>query len=129
MQGTKYWRNRVARVAKKFEEFTFAFAAKSDFSAKMSDWGFNSDNDDVYAAAHDAKGLVYKMEDKFSVDSFTNFVNEFKDDKLSPYIKSEEPPADNSGPVKVWIFFMYQVFPVGKNLFKVRKITLFLLFC
>merc|ERR1712168_830085 len=30
LKGTRYWRNRVARVAKKFPEVTFAIAAKSD---------------------------------------------------------------------------------------------------
>ena len=41
------------------------------------------------------------MTEKFSVDALNNFVNEFKDGKLKPYIKSEPIPEDNDGPVKV----------------------------
>jgi len=106
-KGSKYWRNRVGRVAKKFVgDITFAIAAKVDYSSKISDWGFPTDNDEVYVVAKNPKEQIYKMEEKFSVDNLDKFVNEFKDDKLKPYIKSEEVPESNDGPVKV---------VVGKN--------------
>lgn len=55
----------------------------------------------MVAVARDAKGRVYKMEQDFSVDGLELFVNEFKDEKLKPYVKSEPIPEDNDGPVKV----------------------------
>lgn len=44
----------------------------------------------------------YKFESKeINVDTITSFVNDYKSGKLNKYLKSEEPPADNSEPVKV----------------------------
>lgn len=105
-KGSRYYRNRVARIAKKFiAQINFAIAAKSDFSRQISDWGFK-DDDEVKVAARNAKGEVFLMTDDFSVDNLEKFVNEFKDNKLEPYIKSEDIPENNDGPVKV---------VVGKN--------------
>ena len=41
-----------------------------------------------------------------TLDHLKSFVQEFKSNKLSPFLKSEEIPADNSEPVKI---------VVGKN--------------
>ena len=41
------------------------------------------------------------MEAEFSVAALETFVNEFKDGKLKPYLKSEPIPESNDGPVKV----------------------------
>jgi len=100
-KGTKYWRNRVARVAKKFKgEINFGIAAKSDFDRQMNDYGF-MDKDEVNAVALNSKGLVFKMADKFDVPNFEKFVNEFKNGDLKAYVKSEPIPENNDGPVKV----------------------------
>merc|ERR1711953_153266 len=101
LKGTRYWRNRVARVAKKFPEVTFAIAAKSDYNNKMTDWGWKADDDGVHAVAFDAKKNTYKMTEKFSADNLQQFVTEFASGSLKPYIKSEPIPEDNTGPVKV----------------------------
>jgi len=45
--------------------------------------------------ARDKDGKKYILKEKFSVDSLTKFVNDLKDGKLEPHIKSEEVPADN----------------------------------
>ena len=109
VQGTRYWRNRVARVAKKFPEVTFAIAAKSDYNNKMTDWGWKADDDGVHAVAFDAKKNTYKMTEMFSVDNLQQFVTEFASGSLKPYIKSEPIPEDNTGPVKVGVvsFVLY----------------------
>jgi protein disulfide isomerase family A protein 3 len=101
-KGSKYWRNRVARVAKKFPgELTFAIAAKKDYGSKMSDWGFDADSESVHAVAFNAKKQPFKMEDEFSVANLEKFANAFKNDELKPYIKSAPLPDNNDGPVKV----------------------------
>lgn len=102
LKGSRYWRNRVARIAKKFiGDITFAIASKSDYSRQLGDWGLQESGKDVNAVARNAKGQVFKMTEKFTVDALETFVNEFKDDKLKPYIKSEAVPENNDGPVKV----------------------------
>jgi len=107
LKGTRYWRNRVARVAKKekFAGVRFAIAAKSDYNNKIQEWGWK-DDDTVHAVAFDTAGKIYKMTEKFSVDNLEQFASDFDAGKLEPYIKSEDIPEDNSGPVKV---------VVGKN--------------
>jgi len=101
LKGSRYWRNRVARVAKKHPAVTFAIAAKSDYGNKMSDWGWKADDDTVHAVAYDEKKQTYKMTEKFSVDNLEAFVTEFEGGKLKPYIKSEPVPEENDGPVKI----------------------------
>jgi protein disulfide-isomerase A1 len=44
--------------------------------------------------------------ESITIDSISDFINSFKDGKLSPFLKSQDIPADNSEPVKV---------VVGKN--------------
>ena len=44
------------------------------------------------------------------MDNLEEFVTDFMADKLEPYLKSEELPADNSGPVKVSFFFFFFLF-------------------
>lgn len=106
LQGTKYWRNRVARVAKKFKgEINFGIAAKSDFDRQMNDYGF-MDKDEVNAVALNLKGQVFKMADKFDVPNFEKFVNEFKNGDLKAYVKSEPIPENNDGPVKVMLIIL-----------------------
>jgi len=103
LKGSRYWRNRVARVAKKLVgKLTFAIAAKDDYGNKISDWGWKMEGDSVHAVAFDFAGNIYKMTaDKFSVDTLEAFANDFLDGKLKPYIKSEPVPESNDGPVKV----------------------------
>ena len=103
-KGSKYWRNRVARVAKKFvREINFAFGARSDYTKQLSDLGFDTveSNIDPNAVAFDTKGLKYKMTADFSVENLEKFTNQFKNKELKPYIKSEPLPVENNGPVKV----------------------------
>lgn len=38
---------------------------------------------------------------ELTVEKIKEFVTSFKEDKLTPFLKSAEPPADNSEPVKV----------------------------
>jgi len=106
-KGGKYYRNRVARVAKKFvDKVTFAVAAKQDFQRQIDDWGFSGTSDDMVVAATNGKKQVFLMQGKWSVDGMEKFVNEFLAGSIEPYIKSEPVPENNDGPVKV---------VVGKN--------------
>jgi protein disulfide-isomerase A1 len=52
-----------------------------------------SDQMKKFAYSGDVKSLT--------VDSLRPFIEEFKSGKLAPFLKSEEPPTDNSAPVKV----------------------------
>ncbi len=63
-QGSRYWRNRVARVAKKFKDqsVTFAIANKGIYSRNIDDWKLDA-KQDVLVAAKNQKGEVFLMQD------------------------------------------------------------------
>lgn len=101
-KGTNYWRNRVSKVAKNFAgKLTFAVASKSEYEGILSDMDVNIRSADPIAVVWSEKGLKYKQTDAFSVESLEKFAQDYLDGKLEPYLKSEDIPADNSGPVKV----------------------------
>lgn len=105
-KGTNYWRNRVLKVAKDFKDkLNFAIASKSEFSREMESFG-DREKEEVLVAVKNYAGAKFVMPDKFSVDNFKQFVTDYLDGKIKPFIKSEDVPDDNDGPVKV---------VVGKN--------------
>lgn len=104
LKGTNYWRNRVLKVAKKFEgKMNFAIAAKSDHGNQLSQMDINVNSEDLNVVIWDAAGHKYRMDPSitFSMEKLEMFVLQFLDNKVEPYLKSEAIPADNSGPVKV----------------------------
>lgn len=107
-KGTNYWRNRILKVAKQFaDDFTFAVSAKDDFQHELNEFGVDYvKGDKPIVFARDVNNRKFIMKDEFSMESFEEFLNNMKDDKLEPYLKSEAIPETNDGPVKV---------AVGKN--------------
>ena len=92
------------KVAKKFEsKMTFAVASKEDFGGELSEMGIETGSEDVNVVVWSEKGQKFRMDPAttFSMDALEKFVQEYLDEKLEPYMKSEEPPEDNSAPVKV----------------------------
>lgn len=109
-KGTNYWRNRVLKVAKSFvPKLSFAVANGDSFAGELDEYGLTvpSGKDATpVVAARDKSGKKYVMNEKFSVEAFQSFVENFVDGKLEAHVKSEAVPEDNSGPVKT---------VVGKN--------------
>lgn len=50
----------------------------------------------------------YQYNGDFSTESVTSFVNDFNAGKLNRYLKSEEIPASNPGPVRVLVGKSFQ---------------------
>lgn len=105
-KGTNYWRNRIMKVAKKFKEagkdVNFAISDWSTFSYEVSEFGASEQPlTKPILTIRDSKDRKFVMKEEFSLDNTENFVNDFLDDKLQPYLKSESVPSDNTAPVKV----------------------------
>ncbi|KAK7595556.1 hypothetical protein V9T40_013381 [Parthenolecanium corni] len=102
-KGTNYWRNRVLKVAKQFKDkFSFAVSAKDDFQHELNEFGFDYvPSEKPLICARDANKQKFVMKDEFSIENLEKFMQELSEGKLSPYLKSEDVPADNSAPVKV----------------------------
>jgi len=101
-KGTNYWRNRILKVAQNFveDDLTFAISNAQAFGGEVEEFGIDTGKDvgskdaTPHVAARDKDGKKFVMKDKFSVEAFEKFVNDFKGGKLEPFLKSEEPPAD-----------------------------------
>lgn len=106
-KGTNYYRNRVMKVASQFKDqgLTFAVSNLAPFASELADYGLDmqklSKDPSPVVAAKDKDGKKYVMNEKFSVDSFTKFVQSFLDGKLEPFLKSEEVPDNHDAAVKV----------------------------
>lgn len=105
-KGTNYWRNRVIKVAKNYKDkMNFAIASKAEFAQELTNYGDSIDasSTDVNVACKNAAEEKFIMSEKFSIDSFTKFMDEYLAGNVEAYIKSEPLPEDNSGPVKVLV--------------------------
>jgi len=121
---TKYWRNRVLKIAKDYSGINFAMSNKDDFKFELEQFGFDLDKlDKPVVIAKDAQGEKFRLEKEFSLESLGEFVNKFSSGDLKPYIRSE-PIPETQGLVKV---------AVGDNFHDVvtnnKKDVLLLLFC
>ncbi|XP_033749423.1 protein disulfide-isomerase A3-like [Pecten maximus] len=105
IKGTNYWRNRVMKVGKKIQDsgkdVYFAVSNVEEFDQELQEFGMKGEG--VQVNARDTRDKKFVMTEEFSMDTFEKFVNDFLEDKLEPYMKSEAVPADNSGPVKVLV--------------------------
>ncbi|KAL0278929.1 UNVERIFIED_CONTAM: hypothetical protein PYX00_000607 [Menopon gallinae] len=102
-KGTNYWRNRIIKVAKDFAaDFTFAISAKDDFQHELNEFGIDYVSDDKpLIFARNKRNQKFSMKSEFSMENLEKFLNDLKDDKLEPFLKSEPVPDDNDGPVKI----------------------------
>ncbi|XP_074650434.1 protein disulfide-isomerase A4-like [Tubulanus polymorphus] len=99
-KGSRYWRNRVLRVAKKFigKNVNFAVSRSGEYSKMLDDYGLVESSVNAIATNNDGQNFV--MAEEFDVETLERFVQNFLDGNLEPYIKSESVPKHNDGPVK-----------------------------
>jgi len=105
---TNYWRNRVLKVATEIgsKEVNYAISNHILFGGELEEFGLDSKHEMPVVTARDKENKKYIMQEKFSVENLKKFVENFLAGNLDPFIKSEDLPEDNDGPVKV---------AVGKN--------------
>merc|ERR1712061_513692 len=118
VKGTNYWRNRVMKVAKNFPTLNFAVANENDFMQEVNGFGIGMiTGDKPKVGVFEGKSKKFVMEDDFSVDALEKFVNDDKDGKLEPFLKSEDVPASQDKPVKVAVAKNFDdlIFNSGKD--------------
>ncbi|XP_002740183.1 protein disulfide-isomerase A3-like [Saccoglossus kowalevskii] len=112
-KGTNYWRNRIMKVAKKLSDkkIFFAVANREEFSHEVEANGLTDKSVDlpVVAIVTD-EGHKYPMQADFTRDgkALEEFVNDYLDGKIEPYLKSEPIPESDDGPVKVIVAKNFQ---------------------
>uniref|UniRef100_A0A6Q2Y3T2 Protein disulfide-isomerase n=1 Tax=Esox lucius TaxID=8010 RepID=A0A6Q2Y3T2_ESOLU len=108
IKGTNYWRNRVMKVATKFQsqELNYAVANRAEFQDELKE-AFNLGPSDMQElpliTIRTKEGNKYIMQEEFTPDgkSLERFLEDYFADKLKRHIKSEAVPQNNNGPVKV----------------------------
>eukprot|EP00051_Salpingoeca_urceolata_P025359 m.456652 g.456652 ORF g.456652 m.456652 type:complete len:622 (-) comp20326_c2_seq126:6318-8183(-) len=102
---TQFWRSRVVQVAENFGSRTnrdvwFAFADRNH-RCDLNDVGQGDSDEDAIAIIVDQNNRKYVLAEDVDADALHDFVEDFFDGKLTPFIKSQPAPRNNNGPVKV----------------------------
>lgn len=96
------------KVGKKLKEggdsLNFAISDLGEMGREVDECGISDKSGDKpVVCGWDDKGMKFKMEGEFSMDSFEQFVKDVQAGKLDPWMKSEPIPEDNDEPGKVKI--------------------------
>jgi len=95
-KGTQYWRNRIMKVAGKFEKVKFGVAPSEEWGGFVQQVGLDMPEKAPLCVGFDDRNTKYPMKAEFSMDNLEAFVNDFDSGKLEPHMKSEEN-VDNTG--------------------------------
>lgn len=103
-KNMKYYINRLKKIAEPLiEKFSVVIADKSEYQQQLtSQYGSKSTDEYIFVIEDISKSKNYKFENnKFDVGKYKDFIQQYVDGKIKPYVKSEAMPEDNSGPVKI----------------------------
>jgi len=103
-KGTNFWRKRMMKIAKNFPHLNFAISDGTEFSAEVTEFGITphllTTTDRPFAVIKSKKGK-FVMRETFTLKAFKNFLQNYDDDEIEPYVKSEPRPVFNDGLVKI----------------------------
>lgn len=83
------------------DQLEFAISNSQDFSYEKEEMGLKGSSQSPQISIRDSSNKKFPMSEEFSMDSFETFLKEYLAGKLTPYLKSEQTPEENDGPVKV----------------------------
>jgi len=100
---TQYWREKVLRVAREYPDIQFAVANEESFEEKLKQLGLHESGEDVNVGLYDEQDRKFALVDEeFSEESLTEFIDSWKAGKLKPILKSQPvPPRAKAGKVQV----------------------------
>ncbi|KAF7256706.1 hypothetical protein EG68_06471 [Paragonimus skrjabini miyazakii] len=100
-KGVNYFRNRLIKLIQSTEdvltELTFAYSYSDDYLHELNELGFPSMKDYPVVALF-SRGKKYKLE-KYTPESFVEFLKNFLTGSLVPHVKSEEIPTEQKSAV------------------------------
>jgi len=100
---TQFWREKVLRVAREFPDITFAVANEESFEDKLKEFGLHESGEDVNVGLYDEQDRKFALiDEEFSEDSLTEFIETWKKGKLKPILKSQ-PVVPRAKPGKVQV--------------------------
>jgi len=91
-KGTQYWRNRIMKVATKFEgkRLNFVVGNHQEWGQQLQEANIKTDGKTPHCIAYDDKQTKYVMTADFTMDSFEAFVSDYQGGKLEAHIKSQD---------------------------------------
>jgi len=100
---TQFWREKVLRVAREYPDITFAVANEESFEEKMKEFGLHESGEDVNVGLYDDQERKFALiDEEFSEESLTEFIDTWKKGKLKPILKSQ-PVVPRAKPGKVQV--------------------------
>jgi protein disulfide-isomerase A4 len=100
---TQYWREKVLRVAREYPDIQFAVANEESYEEKMKELGLHESGEDVNVGLYDEQERKFALiDEEFSEESLTEFIDTWKKGKLKPILKSQ-PVAPRAKPGKVQV--------------------------
>ncbi|XP_045613093.1 protein disulfide-isomerase A4 [Procambarus clarkii] len=99
---TQFIRNKILPVADKNRDILFAISNEEEFEEEIKSLGLEDSGESVNVAGF-VNNFKYPMEpdDDFSSEVLSDFVEELKTGKLTPYLKSQPVPKRQDSPVRV----------------------------
>lgn len=99
-KGVNYYRNRLIKLIRTLEDVSpkliYSYSHHNDFYRELSELGQETDTEFPFVAIY-SDGKKYKL-DKYDPDAFVEFLKKFQAGSLTPYLKSEPIPTEQSSP-------------------------------
>lgn len=102
VKDTQYIRNKILPVADKNRDILFAISNEEEFEEELKSLGLEDSGENVNAGVWSSTSKYpLSPEDDFSTDVLEEFVKDFKNGRLKPFLKSQPIPKRQEGPVRV----------------------------
>lgn len=95
-----YWRSKLAPLAKKYTDITFAISDEGEFKEELKALNLNDEMEDIFFVlwGNEKEKYTYSS-DEVSTRDIERFINNYKSGKLKPYLRSQPKPDKQVGPV------------------------------
>lgn len=104
---TQFWRQKVLNVAQKYPSLRFAMSDEEEYSQELKDAGLGESGLEVNVVAYGINKRRHPMSpekyDEFDEEAFKEFLDEFSEGKVKPFIKSQPIPKKDETSVKVLV--------------------------
>lgn len=99
LSATTYWHNLIASVASSFpgQDISFAIANEDDFLTDIKVLGLEDWGEDISVGIFAPGNVRYPMKEELYQDSLREFIEEFLNGDLEPYLRSEPVPKKSKG--------------------------------
>lgn len=104
-----YWRSKFIPLTKKYPEITFAISDEGEFKEELKMVGLGDKMEDIVVVLWTSQKEKYiYTEDEVTTDNINEFISDYKDGNLKPFLRSQPKPTKQTGPVTVVVGSTFQ---------------------